>query len=1209
MSLRLKSLELHGYKTFANRTVFEFAAPITVIVGPNGSGKSNIADSLRWVLGEQSYSLLRGKKTEDMIFSGSEQRPRAGMASATVVFDNSEGWLPIDFSEVAITRRAYRDGENEYLINGQRVRLRDVTELLARSGLAERTYTIIGQGLVDTALSLRAEERRRLFEEAAGIGLYRSRREEALRRLEITQRNLERAQDILAELQPRLHSLERQARRAQEYEQLRIDLRALLRDWYGYHWHLAQKELSRAIELVRHQESVLSRVRQEQMQLDEQLTALRNRVQQIRTQLHDWHRQQSELHKQREDLSRQRVVVDERLRSLAEQWESLRVEKKQLEEELGVLQERLRQSEAEVQRLQNELEETKLRAEETRLALQLRQAERAKIEENLRNAQQAFVALQTRKEQLRLRHQEIVERIRQHQGSLEKLSQSLIEAETHLQHAKEKARLHEDRYRIAEEARREAEQSLGDHRLRLSEAETSLRQLHETGATLAAEVGRLQAQLDVLEKAEADLRGYSRGAQVLMRAARASHLKGARGILSAYIEVPAEVEVAVSAVLGEYLEAIIIDDGEHSDTALHLLNEASARGVLLPLSDLTPPAHQEDLLPQNMSGVLGWASDLVNAPQELSLAVELLLSRTLIVRDRQTARLALRHFATSGMDVSGFRAVTLEGEVFYATGQILAGREGNQTPLSLARQRRTLRAEVKKFESQMEKIDEELQQGNQYLQTLRDEEARLENALEQARGAEQQAFSLYNQVKLAVEAAQRQVQWLIERKQGIQREVQVLEAEASSALEVQAQVDKQMSEAEETLHRAMHELQGLSLDEHQSLAEYWKTQEAVTFQALSHAISNLEERRTAFARLQQTLTAHEKKLGLIADTMGDLENEQANLRQAEAQLSAQIEAVYALINPAEEELAMLEQEQERLQLQEATARQNVAKAEHHHAQARIALARQQEALETWRRRIEDDFGLVAFEYSEEVSGPTPLPLEGMVEQLPRHRELPPELEDNIHRLRAQLRRLGPVNAEAQAEYQEVKQRYEFMTTQVEDLKRAEDDVRQIIAELDEMMQQQLRKTFEAVADEFTAIFKRLFNGGSARLVLTEPEDMTHTGIDIEARLPGRRTQGLSLLSGGERSLTATALIFALLKVSPVPFCLLDEVDAMLDEANVGRFSELLRELSQHTQFIVVTHNRNTVQVADVIYGVTMGRDSSSQVISLKMDEVEKVVAS
>ena len=284
-----------------------------------------------------------------------------------------------------------------------------------------------------------------------------------------------------------------------------------------------------------------------------------------------------------------------------------------------------------------------------------------------------------------------------------------------------------------------------------------------------------------------------------------------------------------------------------------------------------------------------------------------------------------------------------------------------------------------------------------------------------------------------------------------------------------------------------------------------------------------------------------------------------------------------------------------------------SQAEHRYTQAKIALARRQEALDSLRRRIEDDFGLVAFDYVEKVSGPTPLPLQGMVEALPVLAQIPPELEENIKRQRAQLRRMGPINPEAQTEYEEVKQRFEFLTVQVADLQDAETGVKEVIAELDLLMQREFRKTFDAVAHEFRQIFTRLFGGGSARLLLTDAEDLTNTGIDIEARLPGRREQGLSLLSGGERSLTAVALVFSLLKVSPTPFCVLDEVDAMLDEANVGRFRDLLAELAQTTQFAIITHNRNTVQAADAIYGITMGRDSASQMISLKLDEVSKVV--
>jgi chromosome segregation protein len=342
-------------------------------------------------------------------------------------------------------------------------------------------------------------------------------------------------------------------------------------------------------------------------------------------------------------------------------------------------------------------------------------------------------------------------------------------------------------------------------------------------------------------------------------------------------------------------------------------------------------------------------------------------------------------------------------------------------------------------------------------------------------------------------------------------------------------------------------------------------------------------------------------------SLEELETRRASQRQQEAALSEKIRQVQEVIDPVELELQALENQQENEQKAEAASRHELNMAEHFNAQVRISLARQQEELDTLRRRIEDDFGLVAFDYVDQVSGPTPLPLEGMVEQLPHLSQLPADLDESIRRMRGQLRRMGAINPESQVEYREVKQRFEFLSEQVIDLEQAEADIRRVIVELDTLMEREFHKTFQAVAAEFRQTFTRLFGGGSARLILTQPEDLTQTGIDIEARLPGRRMQGLSLLSGGERSLTAAALVFSLLKVSPTPFCVLDEVDAMLDEMNVGRFLELLRELSENSQFVIITHNRNTVQAADVIYGVTMGRDSVSQVLSLRVDEVAQLV--
>ncbi|MFN2128510.1 MAG: AAA family ATPase, partial [Anaerolineales bacterium] len=383
MSSRLKSLELSGYKTFARRTVFEFANTVTSIVGPNGSGKSNIGDSLRWVLGEQSFRLLRGKKTEDMIFSGSESRSQAGMAYATITFDNTDGWLPIDFNEVAITRRAYRDGQNEYLINGQRVRLMDVSELLAQSGLAERTYTIIGQGLVDAALSLRADERRRLFEEAAGIGLHRTRREDALRRLEATQRNLERVQDILVELRPRLRSLERQVNRAEEYEETAIELSEVLREWYGYHWYNSQEILSRGHDISEEYENKLKELQHEEIDTENLIGDIRIKVRDLRDQLDKWKVEKEELRSQREVVSREIAVGNERKRLLQEQKRISTAELEKLKQRLSIQKELLISTQEEFILIEQNNKSIKKHFEELRVNYEEKQLQRGEIAQNI----------------------------------------------------------------------------------------------------------------------------------------------------------------------------------------------------------------------------------------------------------------------------------------------------------------------------------------------------------------------------------------------------------------------------------------------------------------------------------------------------------------------------------------------------------------------------------------------------------------------------------------------------------------------------------------------------------------------------------------------------------------------------------------------------------------------------------------------------------
>lgn len=1197
MPLRLKSLELHGYKTFAAKTNFEFAEGITAIVGPNGSGKSNIADALRWVLGEQTYSLLRAKKTEDMIFAGSEQRPRAGMASAGITFDNTDGWLPVDFSEVALSRRAYRDGRNEYLLNSQHVRLKDINELLAKSGLSERTYTILGQGLVDASLALKADERRRLFEEAAGIGLYRARREESLRRLETSQRNLDRVLDILAELEPRLKSLERQAARAQEYSQVQADLRVLLHEWYGFHWHRAQRDLTEAIDLARNQETKLDEVRESYQSVRQEFSAFRDRLNGLRARLNSWHRQSAQLHENRESVSKDLAMLDERQRSLLDNRQASLSEQSRQADELKIAWERLSAVETEAARLLAEYDEAQTQARAAQTALNECQAEKSLLESDFGSARKKLDELTARRAGLQAHMDELAARSETQKQKMEAATHTIALAESEAWQASQEFKAAASARQKAETAMQKAEAEFQSAQKRLAELEEKVKQRQAERAAKQAEQARLKAQLDVLEQAEQSLAGYADGAKLLLDAARQSKLGGAHGALSAALDVPAELEVAISAALGEYTDAVLLTSGRDAEQALALLDsDQSGRASILPLDWLSPA---EPLKTKPDVNCLGVASDLVKAPAELRPALDLLLGQVLVVRDRAAARRVL-----AGQPKT-VRVVTLRGEVFHATGQVLAGKPAKAAALGRPRQRRELQESLAEAERQIAALDNETKKLSGQMETAREHEADCKEGLAEKRAGLETARDTERQAQVSEETAQRQWDWQVSQKQSIASEILQAEKERQQSAVTMSQNEKEALQAQEAFRTMTAALAALTLDEFQEQVTFWGTRSAVAERALSDARARHVERKQIANRLQEQQAGLESRLTEIETSLAGLEAERENQRGQAAGMNAQLEDLRSLIGPAEKELETAEAQEVEFQKKETEGQAALARVERTFNQIQLDLGRKQEALQNLRQKIEDDFGLVAFEYATDVSGPVPLPFDGMVDQLPVVTELASDLEDNMTRQRAQLRRMGAVNPEAQQEFKSVKERHIFLTTQVEDLHKAEADLRKVIAELDELTRREFLKTFDAVAEEFHVIFHRLFGGGSARLTLTDPENLTETGIDIEARLPGRREQGLSLLSGGERSLTAIALVFALLKVSPTPVCVMDEVDAMLDEANVGRFRDLLLELSKETQFIIITHNRNTVQAADVIYGVTMGRDSVSQIISLKLDQISE----
>ena len=1193
MPLRLKSLELQGYKTFASKTTFEYASGITAIVGPNGSGKSNIADALRWVLGEQSYALLRGKKTEDMIFNGSEHRPRASMASAQIVFDNTTGWLPVDYTEVAMTRRAYRDGHNDYLLNDQHVRLRDLNELLAASGLAERTYTILGQGLVDASLALKADERRRLFEEAAGVGLYRVRREEALKRLETTQRNLERVLDIMSELEPRLRSLERQAKRANEYIRAQADLKGILREWYGYHWHRAQKELTDSREVVKAQDVRVNDARKTHVEAQQAYNIFRERFTGLRAQLNAWHRQSAELHNQREEVSRELAVLEERRRSLLTTQSSVLADKDRTSDEERVAHERFAEVEQEVLRLQNEFEEAQKQYAEAQQSLQNKQAERAEVEEKLQTARAEIEKWSAQRAESQARLDELKSRLENLQARLENANRAIETVDVNARDAYEKYERERKLRESAEEEFRTAQEKEEKGRNEVSRLEEERRAKSEERAQQLTEYTRLKARLDVLEQAEQSLAGYAEGARYLLDAARQLRLRSARGALSASLDVPAELETAVTAALGDTLDAILLDANEIED-ALQMLEENEAgRAALLPMENHSRSA----LVRPDVENAIGVASELVNASEELQPAVNLMLGQTLIVRDRATARRLIHDLPPHA------RVVTLKGEVFRGDGLIIAGKSATSSALSRPRQKRELTESLSASDARIESLNREVEALSALINEAHRELSHATQATRAARLKLEEVLGNEQQARLETEATRRQLEWQKSQYGQLKAEADEAALIRQNLIESQAEVESRSVSAQEQIRLFSEQLAEMDLGESQSQASYWGTRVAVIERALEDGRTRREERSKELGRFDTRRYELTTRLQEAESSLTGLERDKFALHERQTSLHTQIEELRVLIEPAEGDLEVAEQEESRLQAAEANAQRSLANAERIMGQVQLEQMRKQEALDNLRGKITDDFGLVMFDYAEDVSGPVPLPFEGMVEELPVVTEVSPELEAQLAQQRTRLRRLGPINPEAKQEFDTETERYTFMKTQVEDLRKAEEDLRQVIAELDELTKQEFSKTFDAVDKQFRAMFTRLFGGGSARLALTDPDNLVETGIEIEARLPGRREQGLALLSGGERSLTAVALVFALLKVSPTPVCVMDEVDAMLDEANVGRFRDLLEELSRDTQFIIITHNRNTVQAADVIYGITMGRDSASQVISLRLDQV------
>ena len=1197
----VKRLTLHGFKSFAQETSFEFGSGVTAIIGPNGSGKSNVADAVRWVLGEQGLRLLRARRQEDVIFGGAGDRAPLGMAEVTLTLDNSDGWLPVDFSEIQIGRRAYRDGDTEYLLNGSRIRLRDLNDLLQKANVGQNSYAIMGQGMVDEVLSLSPQERRSLIDEAADVKPFRQKIADAHNRLASTRENMGTVQIIIDELEPRLRLLRRQASRADEHRERSARLATLLRTLYASRWGETRNAMVRAqAELDQRgaeDENAESRV----STLEEQLVTLGE-----------------EIARRREAVSRRdgaRGDLDERIRSLEHalvlDGERHSMTSARHEEALGEVEalegekDALAAAEAEGARravdLTGEIEALALALERDREALTRTQREDA--------------ALHRRAEELRGQLAALDERIGEQRAIAGRVARAAAEGpeadrlnerrrQLLLEFVAYRSRRAElgERAAAAEAGLEAARQTAAGARERLARVQTELRELEQAGREPLRQLDHLQGRLDVLKRVQAESEGIATGTrnalvmgQVLIENVRpgslgeAPEVAGVVGLLSRQLRVPNGLEAAVNAALEHHLHAIIVERESQAVRAIELLREgARGRAQFLPLDSL------RKVYPLNLQkerGVVGVASRLVRCDNRYRDVVDTLLGRVIVVEDMPAARRML----SRGLGA----VVTLDGVFLDPSGVITGGLASDaESPFSFSRQREIdeIPAQIAELEQVVEANRQQVETARETVERLADLAAESDQAYEASRAALDEALRARERERDRLHRIRREMNALLARRRALD----------GSAFDERAADDARALLEQLTARRAElgEALDALAPDLEASPGRAEQAVEAVSAASARLAAAEGEARAQALAREQgrralERLTSQIAQRGLRARNL-DLEARtfaEAMERQTREleELRREREAASDDTAPDRDELLRLETHERSVQAEYGEAQTALLDSRRRRLELEAALDRARERLETLREEMARE-GIPVPGGAPAAPAPAATDADGEPLDLAA-------IEHEIAETRLAIRRLGPINQEAPDEFRESEERHAFLTEQVRDLTDAEAQLQGAIAELNGEIRTRFRGAFNQVDAAFGSYFTAFFGGGSARLKLLDPDDIIDSGIEIEAQPPGKRLSTLSLLSGGERSLTAVALLFALLSVNPAPFCVLDEVDAALDEANVGRFVAELARLADRTQFLIVTHNRRTIEATDAIYGVSMGPGGVSSTLSLRLSDL------
>jgi len=1186
--MRIKRLDICGFKSFMDRAVFTFGDGITGVVGPNGCGKSNVVDAIRWAMGEQSAKHLRGRSMEDVIFAGSEHKPALGMAEVTITFHNDRPeLLPAQlqaYSEVSVTRRLFRNGESEYLINKTPTRLIDVTELFLGTGVGTKAYSIIEQGRIGLIVSAKPEDRRSLIEEAAGVTRYKSRRKAAERKMEYTEQNLLRVGDIVRELGTRLGVLERQARKAEKYKRLKSEMK----DIELHTATLKYLELSAQAKAAREAAESLTG---EEKELTEKVIAAEAAIEESRARLAADERALRELDEKAHQTDNQTKVGAANL----EAWGR----------ELEAFGERVAEAE-------RELAEIAAAGATLGAEREAREAQRSSLDGLATDDDRRLIAVREELAALAKEEELTVERLDSERSLLVSALSRLASGKSHLENlTRQKADLEARLARVGAErdellahartleqtregfheklgATRQLKLALEERRAGEEEAlERARREFMENEARLIAvreELSDRRSRLHSLKEIEKNYEGYGRGVRAVMaHVGDDPEFAGVHGLVSDVVRAPVELERAVEAVLGDRLQTVIVSDKQKGlELAAYLKQTQEGRGAFLPLDVAsTTELAQPDL---GVLGVVGAAAELVTCPPEFTLLVQHLLGDVVVVKDLEAAVA----YSRTGRPHT---VVTLEGEVIEPTGAVFGGTVEGPGVGALHKKR-----EIAELEEKVKVIETELSICQEKHRRMAERIGQLEGTLKGlSNDSHSEDLTVVEQEKDLhrttedLSRTRERLEKLTVELDGMHRALSEIAAEETSAAGQGAQAEaeregregrvRELSEGLAAVRARIAELNAERTNLQVKVAADFERRESVE-KSLARATATLQELSERRARLEATV----KDAG---ERRAQLSERSAAMREELQKLALELDALQGQRFTAR---AACEEQTERLRADESELRAVRKRLEElQSGLSAHALREREHVLE--RAHLCDS---IRDRYAVELA----------VELYDYHWRRPPtpEKEAELKDLREQVERMGEINLTAIEEHKELVERHDFLKKQKADLEQSLAQLRRAIVRINKTSKERFDQAFEVVNEKFQQVFPRLFNGGRASLMLVQNEEGGDPGIEIMAQPPGKKLQSVNLLSGGEKALTAVALIFAIFLIKPTPFCLLDEVDAPLDDANVGRYNEIVREMSKVSQFILITHNKRTMQIADTMYGVTMEEPGVSKIVSVKITE-------